>query len=49
MYTNLGLLGGWKMINLDALFIVDTFVSLITDGIILVLPIFLAASLHLPR
>jgi hypothetical protein len=40
--------GPGRCINLDALFIVDTFVSLITDGIILVLPIFLAASLHLP-
>ena len=39
--------GHGRCINLDALFIVDTFVSLITDGIILALPILVAASLHL--
>lgn len=40
--------GHGRCINLDVLFIIDTFVSLITDGVILALPIFLAASLHLP-
>lgn len=37
-----------KCVNLSALFIVDSFVGLITDGTILVLPIFLAWSLNLP-
>lgn len=40
--------GHGRCINLGALLIIDTFVSLITDGIILALPILLAASLHLP-
>jgi hypothetical protein len=40
--------GHGRCINLGALFIIDTYVSLITDGIILVLPIILAVSLHLP-
>lgn len=40
--------GRGRCINLDALLVVDTVISLITDSIILVLPIFLAASLSLP-
>jgi len=37
-----------KCVNLDAVFIADSFVSLITDGAILVLPILLTWSLHMP-
>lgn len=40
--------GHGRCVNLEALFIFDNFVSLITDGIILILPIFLVASLQLP-
>lgn len=41
--------GFWdgKCVNLDAVFIADSFVSLITDGAILVLPILLTWSLHM--
>lgn len=35
-------------VNSDVMFIVDSFVSLITDGAVLVLPILLAWPLHLP-
>ena len=37
-----------KCVNLNAVLIADSFVSLITDGAILVLPIVLTWSLHLP-
>lgn len=39
---------GSTCINLDDVFTVDSFVALITDGTILILPIVLAWSLHLP-
>lgn len=40
--------GNGSCVNLDAVFIVDSFVSLITDTAILVLPIILVWNLHLP-
>jgi hypothetical protein len=40
--------GNGKCLNLGAIFITDSFISLITDGAILILPIILAYPLHLP-
>jgi hypothetical protein len=40
--------GNGRCLYLDAVFITDSFVSLITDGAILILPIILAYPLHLP-
>ena len=40
--------GGGDCLNLDAIYVVDTFISLITDTTILVLPIILVWNLRLP-
>jgi len=40
--------GGGSCVNFYALFLADSFVALITDATILILPLFLAFSLHLP-
>jgi hypothetical protein len=40
--------GNGSCVNLEAVFIVDSFVSLITDAAILILPIALVWNLHLP-
>lgn len=40
--------GGGQCVDLDAVFLIDTFVSLVTDAIILILPIFLVSTLHMP-